>query len=192
MGRPKGYSPGKLRLVDRQVGEWSWNSQRLNSKIQKSTDDECWTWTGSRGPQGNLFGAYKNNKQQMTQANRLIYAEHTNKPIEGQQVRMACYNKTCCNPHHMTVGPQPYKPRDKKPKLKTTKTVIVSIGFEQQNRLTAEQKFLAGIMLQECEILDQGIDIEFNTKWFKVNAEDWALAAIKQHQLTELFTVKQG
>lgn len=188
IGRIPGYSPGKTRILDRSNGEWAWNTQRLNSKIEQGNPDECWIWKGAKGPQGNLIGAYKNGNQQMTQANRLIYAEHTNELIAKKQIRTTCLNKYCCNPNHMSDAPtnKPTQPRIPK------NTLIVQIAFETQQAMSAEDKFHAGIMLQECNVIDQGIDVEFKTKWFKVSKEDWAIAAIKQKQLTELFTVKQG
>jgi len=33
------------------IGEWTWNSEILWSKIVKTDDDSCWAWLGSVGPQ---------------------------------------------------------------------------------------------------------------------------------------------
>jgi hypothetical protein len=30
------------------IGEWTWNSDVLWNKIQKTDDDSCWAWIGSR------------------------------------------------------------------------------------------------------------------------------------------------
>lgn len=104
-GRPKGYSPGPRRVITHQVGEWAWNTDNLHKRLIKTTDDECWAWTGSSNPMGNIFGAYKNGQQQMTQANRLFYMEKSNEPIDNLAVRMKCGNKHCSNPNHFYIAP---------------------------------------------------------------------------------------
>jgi len=100
MGRPKGYSPGWKRITTHQVGLWTWNSETLHSRLVKTAPDKCWAWTGSKNDYGNIFGAYKNNKKQMTQANRLLYMEIHNEPIDHLAVKMKCGNKHCSNPQH--------------------------------------------------------------------------------------------
>ena len=108
-GRPKGYSPGLRRKITHRIGDWSWNTANLHKRMVKGNPDECWAWTGSKNPHGNIFGAFKHDKPQMTQANRLLYAEHTLKPIDDVTVRMKCHNSFCCNPRHF--DPRPYERR---------------------------------------------------------------------------------
>ncbi len=99
-GRPKGYSPGLQRRITTRVGEWAWNTDRLNEKIQ--VQPGCHIWTGSTGPHTNLFGAYKNDKSQMTQARRIIYMDRTGEDIADSDIIMTCHNRYCCNFEHMT------------------------------------------------------------------------------------------
>lgn len=111
VGRPKGYSPGPSRTITHQVGNWSWNSDNLHRRIVKTNEDKCWAWLGSSNAYGNIFGAYKNKHQQMTQANRLLYMEIHNEPIDHLAVRMTCGNKHCSNPNHFyTDRNLKYKP----------------------------------------------------------------------------------
>jgi hypothetical protein len=104
-----GYSPGLTRTLTHQVGPWAWDSKKLHAKQRQGTTDECWEWIGSKGPHGNLFGAYKQGtnglQQQMTQANRLLYMEQVNEPIDDISVTMKCANKYCCNPSHFEIMP---------------------------------------------------------------------------------------
>ena len=47
----------------KQVGQWTWNSKRLNEKVIRLGDNECWPSTNFAQTQhGPLFGARKNNK----------------------------------------------------------------------------------------------------------------------------------
>jgi hypothetical protein len=99
-GRPKGYSPGLMRTITHRVGVWSWDTEKLHSRIVKTGDDDCWAWTGSSNPFGNIMGAFKNDHQQMTQANRLLYMEIHKEPIDHLSIKMKCGNKHCSNPNH--------------------------------------------------------------------------------------------
>lgn len=115
MGRPKGYSPGVGKTHTHQVGIWTWNSPVLHSKIQKGTVKECWEWSGSKGPAGNLFGAYKDKKPQMIQPNRLILMEITGEPVDDVSIYMKCHNRWCCNSRHFELQPnraRGYKPSE--------------------------------------------------------------------------------
>jgi len=181
-GRPKGYSPGPRREVDSTSGEWTWSHERLQAKIQTADDASCWNWTGARGPQGNLFGAYKNGQQQMTQANRLIYARHTNTDITGKHVFMTCRNKHCCNYNHMTTLAQPKR---------GPQTITLVIGFHEQQALTAEQNLQAKLLLKTAEVIDQGIDHEFEYKWFKVTKKSWFLAQLTDPESASKFTIRK-
>ena len=90
------------RKITHKIGEWSWDADRLFSKIE-STDNpnDCYTWKGNKNKHVNLFGAYKNNLNQMNSANRLIYMTVNKEDISDYAVRMSCMNKHCSNERHM-------------------------------------------------------------------------------------------
>lgn len=117
-GRTPGWSPGETRVMTHQVAEWTWNHDKLLSKLVKGQHlDDCWQWLGSQGPQGNLFGAYKRKESgeyqaQMTQANRLMAMAETGEDLTGQCVFMRCGNRHCSNPRHFVI--QPKKGADKR------------------------------------------------------------------------------
>jgi hypothetical protein len=100
-GWPRGRPRGQVRVITHRVGEWSWNTQNLHKRIEQGPPDECWAWQGSTTPYGNIFGAFKNDRAQMTQANRLLWMEHTSEPIENAAIKMRCHNRFCCNIQHM-------------------------------------------------------------------------------------------
>jgi hypothetical protein len=87
------------------VGEWSWNSDILWSKIVKTDDDSCWSWIGSTGPQTNLFGARRQGKPQMTQARRILYRDVYEEDCDDKQIKMKCKNAYCMNWHHFETTP---------------------------------------------------------------------------------------
>ena len=90
----------------KQVGEWGFDRERLWSKINTTPDlNGCHNWQGAMSPSGALLGAWKNNRQQMTQARRLVLADTTDKDISEYQVKLSCGNQQCCNPEHFILKP---------------------------------------------------------------------------------------
>lgn len=88
----------------RQIGEWGWLDDKLWSKIEKSdNDNDCFVWTGSQHPAGALMGAWKNDKQQMTQARRLIWMSVNNEDVSAYRVTMTCGNPLCVNERHFEL-----------------------------------------------------------------------------------------
>jgi len=100
-GYPRGRPRGASRVITHSVGAWTWNHDNVLKRIDSA--GECWTWLGSRNNWSNLFGAFKNGRAQMTQANRLIYMATTDQAIEDHAVAMTCGNKHCCRFDHMTL-----------------------------------------------------------------------------------------
>jgi len=94
------------------VGEWTWNTEVLWSKIVKTDDDSCWAWLGAVGPQTNLFGARKNGKPQMTQTQRILYRDVTGEDCDDLQIRHSCGNAYCLNPSHFKILPNQRKYRE--------------------------------------------------------------------------------
>ncbi len=104
-GWPKGRAKPSGYTRTHHHGDWAWNNPLLMSKAEPGLqEDDCWQWRGAQGPMGNLFGAYKNGRPQMTQANRLIARQHGHE-IDNLAVFMRCHNKFCCNPLHMVTAP---------------------------------------------------------------------------------------
>lgn len=103
-GRKRGYRPKTERNITHTQGAWAWDHRKIERKLDRSTDEDCWPWLGSTSPSANLQGAYKNGKPQMTQVNRLI-AMQQGHDMEHQQVRMRCHNKQCSNPNHFIIEP---------------------------------------------------------------------------------------
>jgi hypothetical protein len=97
---PKGRSwkLGYLRIVRTEV-------ERFESKIGRSTDTACWTWTGplTKGGYG-LFGLTRTALGQRTKnvyAHRYSY-ERSKGPIpDGLQIDHLCRNRRCINPDHL-------------------------------------------------------------------------------------------
>lgn len=85
---------------------WRWNSDLFHTKYQIDAESGCWVWHGANTKHGPLFGAAVGDKNnQMTQAARISYMEHTGKPLELLAVYHDCGNRNCVNPLHLKVGP---------------------------------------------------------------------------------------
>ena len=109
---------------DREMGGFRWSSELFNRKIDTTAGaGNCWSWTGSMGPQGPLFGARKvqpdgSDLAQMTQARRILYAEFTSTALLPQQsIYHSCGNHNCMNPTHLTLTRPPYVLKPRTPKL---------------------------------------------------------------------------
>lgn len=90
----------------KQVGAWAWDNDKLWSKIEVSLNtNDCWTWHGSMSPSGALFGAWKNEVQQMVQARRLVWMSETNEDVSPYKVTMTCQRQDCVNPNHFELKP---------------------------------------------------------------------------------------
>jgi hypothetical protein len=180
-GRQLGYSPGKTRSLTHQVGEWSWNTHHLHKRIQQQDDNQCWTWVGSQTPHGNIFGAYKNGRPQMTQSNRLLYMEQTGEPATAVSVHMACGNRHCSNPSHfeIVVENRPDRPQYWQ----------LTISYELHSQLTDREKTDLSLLCKEFA-LRSGADFDCEYKWMTVSAQNLFLAKIKYPHAVSLLAAR--
>jgi len=167
------------------VGAWSWNSHHLHSKIIKGPKDLCWTWQGSKGPQGNLFGARKNLRPQMIQVNRLLLMEQLNHPIDNIAVKMRCGNRYCCNPNHFNYN----QPNQRRPDYQPIELFRLTISEHRFQHLSAEQHADIKAMAKEYAH-NSGIDWEWENRWMIIAASDLLLAQIKYPDIMPLFTAQ--
>lgn len=186
-GRPRGYSPGPSRIITDRQAEWSWNADSLQKKQQKGSAEECWPWLGSKGPQGNLFGAFKHDRPQMTQANRLIWMTINQRPLQSQAVKMRCQNRYCCNPNHFYLAPshrlsknqqQLLKSQPVRYRLAITEQMISAITQPQRDQIKALAREFAH---------DSGIDWQWETRWMMLSEHELMLAEIKYADVLPLF-----
>lgn len=182
-GRPLG---AKNRVITHQIGDWSWDTNKLHEKIKPIENSTCWAWTGSKGPQGNLFGAYKNKKNQMTQANRLLLMEKTGQSCERIAIRMRCANKYCCNPSHFAITPN-YKHNNPLSTNDMYRLTISEQRFQDQSTLTKEK---IKEMAREFSH-GSGIDWEWENRWMIMPGSELLIAKLKYENLIALFTVQQ-
>lgn len=95
------------------IGQWTWNSELVLSKVDRQGEIDCWEWLGAKTIHAPLFGARKNNRPQMTQATRILYREYFNEDCEDKEVTHSCGNKNCMNSAHWEIidtkthGPTP-------------------------------------------------------------------------------------
>jgi hypothetical protein len=87
--------------------------QRFWSKVQRSTDDECWAWLGQFNTNG--YGVFAwtpvKHDHRNAYAHRVAWELTHDKIPEGLVVRHKCRGK-CVNPAHLELGTQAENNRD--------------------------------------------------------------------------------
>lgn len=76
------------------------------SKINITTDNECWNWMGRKGRGDDQYGKFdiQNGQRYYFVAHRLAYYYFKNEWAGYLLVRHKCNNKLCCNPNHLVLG----------------------------------------------------------------------------------------
>jgi hypothetical protein len=100
----------KNKPGNKTIGSWSWDNDKLQSKIRRGkNDNDCTTYLGSMSPTGALFGAWKKNedsgeyRQQMVQSRRLVFMSETGLDVQPYRVTMKCGNQACLNFNHFEL-----------------------------------------------------------------------------------------
>jgi len=95
----------KPRVITHEVGEWTWNADKLKSHILDSAGTSCKKWQGNANTQVNLFGGYKfrngTSHGQMNNASRFLWMTEHGEDISDYSVRMTCGNRHCAQIAHM-------------------------------------------------------------------------------------------
>lgn len=92
-----------LRLTEKDI-------VRFWTKVDKASEDECWSWFGGHFPAGYPAFYVQN---QNTGAHRVSYYIANGKLTEGLVVRHLCNNTGCVNPRHLSEGTQKENIQDK-------------------------------------------------------------------------------
>lgn len=79
---------------------------------KRSTEDECWEWSGSRLKNGYGVLNYRSGKQRKIYAHRLSWEIHNGSIHNGFFILHRCDNPPCVNPGHLFLGTQGDNMRD--------------------------------------------------------------------------------
>ena len=82
---------------------------RFSEKVDKRGHEECWEWTGAKGPEG--YGRLGVDDVTMP-AHRLSWQFFFGDIPKGLQVLHKCDNPSCVNPYHLFLGTQSDNIRD--------------------------------------------------------------------------------
>jgi hypothetical protein len=73
---------------------------RFWSHVRYGSPEECWLWTGAKGPTG--YGKFRlSNPRRLTEAHRFAYETRHNTIPRGFHIDHLCRNKSCVNPSHL-------------------------------------------------------------------------------------------
>jgi hypothetical protein len=97
------------RVITHQVGEWSWNADKLFSRIIAQDNTSCLAWTGSKNHQVNLYGGYRNGRSQMNNVSRFLWMTEYGEDIANYAVKMSCGNRHCASVNHMYLDANLHK-----------------------------------------------------------------------------------
>lgn len=76
--------------------------EKFWSKVEKTTDDQCWQWLGSldKDGYGQIWDGFA---KKMKRAHK-VSAELHHGNADGRIVLHSCDNPSCCNPAHLLFG----------------------------------------------------------------------------------------
>ena len=172
------------RVITHTVGEWSWNTNNLHKRLIMAGPDDCWSWRGSKNHHGNIFGAYKNGRPQMTQANRLFYMEQTGEPATDIAIRLSCGNYHCANPAHFIVVPnkRSTKPPVDQYELRIDEILFREILDKEREQLRAMVKELAS---------EAGADWDLEYRWMRMPNDNLLVAKLKFTEVMQYLGIRK-
>lgn len=86
-------------------------AERLWSRVDRRTDDECWPWLGA--PDKNGYGRIKDEHKRSKRAHRVAYELEFGSVPSRSMVCHSCDNPPCCNPAHLFLGSATDNNRDR-------------------------------------------------------------------------------
>lgn len=133
---------------------------RLWSKIDKQSDQDCWLYKGSVNSSG--YGVFKLQGKQYY-AHRLVYELKTNSVLHKRvNVCHKCDVKTCCNYKHLFAGSQLDNMRDKISKGRArwlSGMELPQTKLSKSNILDIQTKYDTGNHTQRCLAKDYNVSI---------------------------------
>src|SRR5215831_15396182 len=125
--------------------------QRFWEKVEKSTDDGCWLWTGCRDWNGyGKIGAPL--RSYPLYAHRVSYELTKGVIPSGHMVHHTCHNKLCVNPDHLVLvesakahGFLHRKPKPAKPDKLDWDAILAEFEAEMFDRTTIRKMVDDGV-----------------------------------------------
>lgn len=75
--------------------------QRFWLKVQRTTSDTCWIWTGAKSKCG--YGMMRVHGRVPQYAHRFSYELHNSAILTGMTIDHTCFNRLCVNPSHLEM-----------------------------------------------------------------------------------------
>lgn len=143
-------------------------TNRIDSRIEIRSANECWSWTGSTNPDG--YGIVSENGSRRV-AHRVAYERVYGVIPDGLVVRHRCDNPPCCNPSHLVVGTHADNSKDMVERGRSAKGIA-----HPGARLTDEEvRSIRSLHSkgQGVKSLANTFGVNSGTVWFIVNGHHW-------------------
>jgi len=130
--------------------------ERFWGRVQRSTPDCCWEWTGGTNDRG--YGQIGDGDR-ILYAHRLSYEWYHNVTLERSDiVRHTCDNPPCVNPHHLLIGTHQDNSDDKMRRGRDRKALGTENG---RSKLTPAQALEIDALIREGGMSLRAISRQF-------------------------------